>query len=142
MKSLIKDYFLAFIITTIIGTFLAFFIDYDRHRGFDFIFLCVLIVIISFGIPNTIFLILLSFFKSMRIFVSNKKLLVIEVFLMYAFFYLVDYLIRLIPYEYQFYRDQSLEGKIIFFDFEFELLYSFVLLFLIMLFLKKFILKK
>lgn len=102
------------------------------------IFIDITLGTLFIGLPNILFLLILYYTKVGKEFLLNIRLLILEICLLYITSLLTGYIIDLLPSEYKF--DQSIPGileKRIYVSDVFQWLYTYILLFFILLFIKK-----
>lgn len=91
-----------------------------------------LVLIISFAIPNLIFLWIMDKLGFLQPFFLKKSWIILEVIFLYAIFYLTEMLIEALPATIKFSTTNNLKTTRIYFEFYFELLYSFIVLFILL----------
>ena len=106
-------------------------------RSIDWFVFALIITFISFGLPNAVFLLLIYFLRIGQDFFLKTKYLVIEIILLGSIHYLVDKAVLLLPNEYWFYPTPTISGRKFYFQEDFIILYSFVILFIVLFLINK-----
>ena len=108
--------------------------DNIPSSSFSFFLFSFLIIFISFGLPNLIFLLLIYYLNIGKQLVLKMKYLVIEIFLLFIIYTGIDNIHPLLIKKV--FPETSFEKINFYFDFKFELLYSFILIFVLLLIIK------
>lgn len=106
-------------------------------RSIDWFVFALIITFISFGLPNAVFLLLIYFLRIGQDFFLKMKYLVIEIILLGSIHYLVDKAVLLLPNEYWFYSTPTISRRKFYFQEDFIILYSFVILFIVLFLINK-----
>lgn len=126
---MIKSILFTFILSTLLGAVLSLFLSPNLF-GSDFFIFSLLIIGISYGIANSLFLSLLYYLGIDRIVFTKVKFIIIEIMAQYVVFFVIHKLLVLVPYEYRFDITPTSTSQNLFFSFPFELLYTFLVLFI------------
>lgn len=84
------------------------------------------LILSVYVIPNVIYILVLSYLKAFQ----NKigwRFILIETLMLFAFFYVVDWSVKQLPNELRFYKTSKAFSEKLYFSFEFELIYAFIL---------------
>lgn len=128
--ALFRQILLTVILTTTMFS-LTTLIDQDT-RSASWFFLAFVITLISFGLPNAIFLLLIYWLNIGRDFLLKTKLLVLEIILLLTIFWTTDKAILLIPIRYRYYTTPTITGQKFAFQAGTIIFYSFVILFIVL----------
>ena len=131
MKVMVLIQFIKVFILTSFMFSLTMFIDKET-RSIDWFLFALIITFISFGLPNAVFLLLIYFLKIGQDFFLKTKYLVIEIILLGSIHYLVDEAVISLPSEYWFYYTPTISGRKFYFQADFIIFYSFVVLFIVL----------
>lgn len=131
----IRQFIKVFILTSFMFS-LPMFIEKET-RSIDWFVFALIITFISFGLPNAVFLLLIYFLRIGQDFFLKTKYLVIEIILLGSIHYLVDKAVLLLPNEYWFYPTPTISGRKFYFQEDFIILYSFVILFIVLFLINK-----
>jgi len=134
---MLRNSLIAFVLTVLISVAIDFIFGSDIYLHSDFVFLSVLIVGISIGIPNVIFLLLMHYLKINRKVLSNIKYLILEISMLNIFGIVIHKLLLLVPSQYRYENIAGSTRLKIYFDPTFEMLYTFIVLFMVLLLIKK-----
>lgn len=127
---MILQFIKVFVLTSFMFS-LTIFLD-KGTRSIDWFLFALLITFISFGLPNAIFLLSIYFLKIGQDFFLKTKYLIIEIILLYSIHYLVNKAVLLIPSEYKFYSTPTISGLKFYFQADFIILCSFIILFIVL----------
>lgn len=126
---MLKNILFTFILSTFLGATFSFFLSPDLY-SFSFFILCLLVAAISSGIVNSLFLSLLYYLGLDKIVFTKVKFITLEVIALNVVFYVIHKLLVLVPYEYRFEITPTSTSQNLYFSFPFELLYTFLVLFI------------
>lgn len=132
-----KKFLVTFGLTILVGVFLILIFSSTLFKSSGFAFFAVVILAISYGFFNAIFVTLISYSKIGFAFITKLKYLLVEIVLLYLIYFGIVMFVKIIPSQYKFYNTPQESGERIFFSFQFELLYTFIILFVALQLIKK-----
>lgn len=134
---MLKNSLIAFVLTALISVVAAFIVGSDTYLHSDFVILAFLLVAIFGGIPNVVFLLLMHYLKISREILPNIKYLILEIIVLNIIGFTISKLLLLVPSQYRFERTAGTTSLKIYFNPTFEMLYTFIVLFIVLLLIKK-----
>lgn len=131
-------YLILAIVTTIFGLiFSRLLLNGEFNTSFEVVLLEAIFIIISFTLPNIVFIWLMIKIKVIeKVFLKKIQTILLETFLLYSIFYLINLFIEKLPKSILFDKGSTHLLKHVYFTFYFKIGYSFIILF-IFLFLYK-----
>ena len=130
-------YLVSAIATTIFGLIFTNFFHNDISSSYNQLLFEGLILIISFTLPNLVFLWCLIKFRIVENSFLKVPVLLIEALFLYGIYYLINLLTEQLPLKILFVESSTNLAKRVYFSFYFELIYSFIFLFIILMIYKK-----
>jgi hypothetical protein len=127
---ILKQALIAFFLTPLFFASSVFFTE--DTNAMNWFILTYVITLISFGLPNVIFLLFLHWIKIGAYFLHNTYLLISEIVLLFGTFYVVNKVMVSIDPKYRFHTEENGEQALRFpFRAEMIILNSFIVLFLV-----------
>jgi hypothetical protein len=135
---MILGYLILAIVTTIFGlVFNRLFLNSEFNTSFEVLLLESILIIISFTLPNIVFIWMMMKIKVIeKVFLKKIQTILLETFLLYSIFYLINLFIEKLPESNLFDNGSTHLLRHVYFTFYFKIGYSFIILF-IFLFLYK-----
>lgn len=131
-------YLISAVATTILGLiFNRIFLDDISSTSFSQLLFEIMILIISFTLPNIIFLWCMSKLKIVGNTFFKIPIILLEALSLYGVFSLINLLIEQLPKTILFVESSTNLAKRVYFGFYFQIGYSFIILFLILLLYKR-----
>jgi hypothetical protein len=131
-------YLISAIATTILGLiFNRTFLNDISSTSFGQLLFEIMILIISFTLPNIIFLWSMAKLKVIGNTFFKVPIILLEALSLYCIFYFINLLIEQLPRTILFAESSTNLSKRVYFDFYFQIGYSFIILFLILLLYKR-----
>lgn len=134
---MLKNCFIALVLTSLINVVVAFIVGPVTYRFFDFVLFVGLLSAVFVGIPNVIFLLLMHYLKINREILPNIKYLILETIVLNILGETISKLLDLVPSQYKFEHTAGNTSLRIYFSPDFEILYTFIVLFIALLFIKR-----
>jgi hypothetical protein len=134
----VKIFFVTLIVTTLLGSSLFWVTDNgDLKLTPAFV---AGVAALSFGLPNAVFVTVMSIEKFRMNFFASNVFILLESILLYAIYFCIDrVLIPMLPTSFKYDSSPEVSSQRIFFSFQFEMLYSFIAVFLLFFFLRNFL---
>jgi len=133
-----SKYLISAIVTTIFGLiFNRIFLNDISSTSFSQLLFEIMILVISFTLPNIIFLWFMTKLKVVGNTFFKVPIILLEALSLYGIFYLINLLIEQLPRTILFVESSTNLAKRVYFDFYFQIGYSFIILFLILLLYKR-----
>ena len=131
------NYLISAIETTFFGLIFTIFFHNDTSNSYNQLLFEGLILIISFTLPNLVFLWCLFKFRIVENSFFKVPVILIEALLLYGIYYLINLLVEQLPQKILFIESSTNLTRRVYFGFYFELFYSFIILFIILMVYRK-----
>lgn len=128
--TLLRQVLLTVLLTTVMCSLTTF--VYKDTRAGGWLILTFIISLISFGLPNAVFLLLIYLLNFGRDFLLKTKLLVFEIFCLITISWTLNKAILLIPTEYRYYSTPTITVQKNAYQAGTLIFYSFVILFIVL----------
>ena len=130
-------YLMSAIATTVFGLIFTIFSHNDTSNSYNQLLFEGLILIISFTLPNLVFLWCIFKFKIVENSFFKVPVILIEALLLYGIYYLINLLVEQLPQKILFIESSTSLTRRVYFNFYFEFFYSFIILFIILMIYKR-----
>lgn len=134
---MLKKSIIIFLLSILISLVLNLIFYPNNYHSLDYFLLLIILITLLIGIPNVLFILFVHYFKINTKILTNIKFLIAEIILLNLLYYLISKILLLVPYNYRFDISASYISLKPYFNPEFELLYTYIILFLFLIFIKK-----